>query len=193
KSGMWSGFSRYVKRRSPTPRPISTITRICRIATPSLPRRRSGTRSTCRTWSRTSCRPGRVRRWRCARTPITPSTGSACASSDTEGCGRTRSDAEAAVPGGVVAQRSQEVDTTELRPVGLGEPDLRVGRLPQQEAGETLFARRPDDEVGVGLPRGVEVAAHTFHGDRVDEVLPAETFGLTHPQQRLHRVHDLLS
>ncbi|EUA29825.1 pantothenate kinase [Mycobacterium xenopi 4042] len=41
---------------------------------------KSGVRSTDPTWWRTSCPPGRGPRWCCARTPITPSTGSGCAS-----------------------------------------------------------------------------------------------------------------
>ena len=44
-------------------------------------RGRSGTRSTAPTSSRTCCRPGRARRWCCARTPTTRSRACCCASS----------------------------------------------------------------------------------------------------------------
>ena len=55
-------------------------------------------------------------------------------------CDDRRSAAEAAVPVGVVAQGPQEVDLAEVRPVGLAEVELRVGALPEQEAGQPLLA-----------------------------------------------------
>ena len=47
--------------------------------------RLSRTRSTARTWSRTSARPGRVPRWCCARPTTTRSAGCGCASADAAG------------------------------------------------------------------------------------------------------------
>ncbi len=76
---------------------------------------------------------------------------------------------EATVPRGVIAQGAQEVDAAELRPVGLGEPDLRVGALPQQESRKPLLPRCADDQVGVGLAGGVEVLVDGVDGDRVDQ------------------------
>src|SRR5690606_4795915 len=46
----------------------------------------------------------------------------------------------AAVAGRVVAEGAQEVHAAEFGPVDLGEPDFGVGALPEQEAGEALFA-----------------------------------------------------
>src|SRR5262245_24971066 len=51
----------------------------------------------------------------------------------------TRSAAEAALAGGVGADRSQEVDPPEVRPQRLAEVELAVHALPEQEAAEALF------------------------------------------------------
>ena len=71
--------------------------------------------------------------------------------------------AEPALAVRVRAQRPQEVDAAEVRPVGVAEVELRVRRLPQQEAGQPLLPARTDDQVGIGLALGVEVL-----GDVVD-------------------------
>src|SRR5262245_12630692 len=65
--------------------------------------------------------------------------------------------AVAAVPGGVITQRAQEIHPPELRPVGLREPHLRVRALPQQEARQSLLPRCPADQIGIGLTRRVQV------------------------------------
>ena len=62
---------------------------------------------------------------------------------------RTRSDG-----GGPRSPRSARRKSTfrNSRPVGLAEPELRVRRLPEQEAGQPLLARRADHEIGSGWP-----------------------------------------
>src|SRR5215472_18993373 len=67
------------------------------------------------------------------------------------------SGAEPAVPGGVGAQRPEEIHPAEGRPVGVAEVELRVDALPQQEPAEPLFPRSSDHQVGVGLPGRVQV------------------------------------
>src|SRR5262245_33043061 len=99
----------------------------------------------------------------------------------------------AAVPRTVIAQRAQEVHATERRPVRLGEPHLRVRALPQQEAGEPLFARRADHQVGVGLAGGVEVFRNRLGGDGVDELFARRAVRELLGEQRAHRVDDLLT
>src|SRR3954467_8693655 len=65
--------------------------------------------------------------------------------------------AEPAVSLGVGPQRAKEVDAAEVGPERVTEVELRVRTLPEQEATQSLLARRADDEVGVGLAAGVEV------------------------------------
>jgi len=74
-----------------------------------------------------------------------------------------RSAAEASTAHRVGPQGAQEVGPPEVGPVRLAEVELAVGALPQQEPREPLFAAGADDEVGVGLPAGVEVL-----GDVID-------------------------
>ena len=44
----------------------------------------------------------------------------------------------------------------EVGPEAVGDEDLGVGDLPEQEVRDALLARGADDEVGVGHVRGVE-------------------------------------
>ena len=105
-------------------------------------------------------RPGRCSRLRCATaghrahrwsrpasrsTPLNDSAPPRVAAgrhARTRGDGGRRAGlaAEAAVAVGVVAQRPQEVDLAEVRPVGLAEVELAVRALPEQEAGQPLLA-----------------------------------------------------
>ena len=52
-----------------------------------------------------------------------------------------------------------QVALPEIRPEGIGHPDLRVGDLPEQEVAHAQLAARPDEEVRVGLARGVQELA----------------------------------
>ncbi len=83
KPGTSSGSSRYATRRSPIRTPTFTTTPASPTVTRPSRRRRSGTRSTTRTWWRTFSPPVPAQPWCCARTPITRSTGCDCASSET--------------------------------------------------------------------------------------------------------------
>src|SRR5262245_65238074 len=70
-----------------------------------------------------------------------------------------RSGSEAAVSLLVAPDGAQEVDLAEGRPVDVAEVKLAVGALPQQEARQPDLAGGPDDQVGIGEIRGVEVPA----------------------------------
>src|SRR5699024_12699853 len=74
--------------------------------------------------------------------------------------GTRRSRAEAPLGPAEVPQGAEQVDAAEPGPVGLAEPVLGVHGLPQQEAGEPLFAGGADDEVRIRLPTGGEVLGH---------------------------------
>ena len=52
--------------------------------------------------------------------------------------------AEAPVPALVLAHRVEEVLTAEVGPEHVGEHQLAVGQLPQQEVGDAVLARRAD-------------------------------------------------
>src|SRR5947199_2488453 len=58
-----------------------------------------------------------------------------------------------------VEDRLEKVAAAEVRPQGAGDPDLRIGDLPEQEVRDPQLARGADEQVGIGLARGVEVAA----------------------------------
>src|SRR5664279_3601469 len=62
----------------------------------------------------------------------------------------------------ITAKRPQEVNPAKVRPIGVTKVELRVSALPQQEAAESLFARRADHEVGVWLPLRVKVLGDVF-------------------------------
>src|SRR5689334_24700944 len=99
--------------------------------------------------------------------------------------------AEAALALGVRTDRAQEVDAPEVRPQRLAEVELRVGRLPQQEATEALLARRADHQVGVGLALGVEVLGDVLDVDDVGELLERGALGGVVGEQGAYGVGDL--
>src|SRR5919197_109187 len=98
--------------------------------------------------------------------------------------------AEAALPLGVGAQRPQEVDLAEVRPVGVGEVVLRVGRLPQQEAGQADLPRGADDQVGVGHPGGVQVPGDLVGGQAAGRVRQLEALLGVLAEQAADRLGD---
>src|SRR5579862_5199726 len=55
-----------------------------------------------------------------------------------------------------VRDRPEEVEAGEARPKDVGEIELRVRRLPEQEVRDPLFAARPEDQVGVRQVPGIE-------------------------------------
>src|SRR6187431_705849 len=55
----------------------------------------------------------------------------------------------------------------EIGPQVVAEVELSVGRLPDQEIGEALFATGPDHEVGIGQACGVQDAGHGRFVDRL--------------------------
>src|SRR6478736_10176492 len=101
--------------------------------------------------------------------------------------------AEAAVAVRVVAQRPQEVDLAEGGPEDLAEVVLRMGALPEHEAGEALLAAGADDEVRVGLPAGVEVLRDGVDGDGLGQLLEGGAALGVVEEERADRVGDLLA
>src|ERR1700677_2345475 len=99
----------------------------------------------------------------------------------------------AAVPATVVTQGTQKVNPPEGRPVRFGEPHLRVGALPEQEAGQPLLPGSTDDQVGVGLARCVEVLRDRVDGDGLDQLLGGGAVGDLLAEQSADRVGDLLA
>ena len=83
--------------------------------------------------------------------------------------------AEAALAALVLAHRVEEVLAAEVGPQHVGEDELAVGQLPQQEVGDAVLARRADHEVGVGHLGVVEVAADRLLVDLVAGVAPSAT------------------
>ena len=63
--------------------------------------------------------------------------------------------------------------------------------LPEQEAGQPLFTRRTDDQVGVGLARRVEVLGDVLDVQDLGELLDRATLRGLLVQQRADRVGDL--
>src|SRR5438309_11094502 len=57
--------------------------------------------------------------------------------------------AEPAVPALVLAYGAEQVLAPEVGPEGIGEDELAVGELPQEEVGDPELARGADDEVRV--------------------------------------------
>ena len=53
----------------------------------------------------------------------------------------------------------------EVRPVPLGDEDLRICDLPQQEVRDALLARRADEQIGIGHVRCVEMPVNVFFRD----------------------------
>src|SRR5688572_5777250 len=52
----------------------------------------------------------------------------------------------------------EEVPAPEVGPQVIGDPDLGVGDLPEQKVTDAHLAARPDQQIGIGLARGVEEA-----------------------------------
>ena len=63
--------------------------------------------------------------------------------------------------------------------------------LPEEEAAEPLLAGRADDEVGVGLPRGVEVLGDVLDVERLGELVEARAGLGVQAQERADGVGDL--
>src|SRR5712691_1954939 len=72
---------------------------------------------------------------------------------------------EPARPALEIGERAIELERTEVRPHGRGDPQLGVGDLPQEEVRYPHLAAGPDEQVRIGDPVGVERAAHVLLGD----------------------------
>src|SRR5262245_54117675 len=66
--------------------------------------------------------------------------------------------AKAALPALELPERAQQVLLRKVRPQDVGEVELGVGELPEEEVADTLFAARPDEKIGLRKLRLVQVA-----------------------------------
>src|SRR5581483_937767 len=88
-----------------------------------------------------------------------------------------------------LAQRFEEVALAKVRPERLGDVDLRVRHLPEQEVRQADLAARADEEIGVGDPGRAQALRDRLLGDRVGLDLAA-----THTaSDRAHGGRDLLA
>ena len=94
------------------------------------------------------------------------------------------SGAEPALALGVGAHRPQEIDPSEIGPVGLAEIELRMGALPEQEAGQPLLARGADDEIGIWLSLRIEVLGDVLRIDELGEFVERRALARVLLQQR---------
>ena len=69
------------------------------------------------------------------------------------------------------SDRAEKVDSAELWPVHIGEVELAVSALSQQEAGQTNLPTCADDEVRVRQPYRVEVVVDRQRRDRFNDCL----------------------
>src|SRR5665647_3243315 len=73
--------------------------------------------------------------------------------------------AEAPVAACVHLDRPPEVATIDIGPQGVGEDELRIGRLPQQEVARSLLSAGPPEQVDIRDLRLVEEVAEALLGD----------------------------
>ena len=84
-----------------------------------------------------------------------------------------RDAAEAAIALLIREHAFEQVPAAEVGPQRVGDPDLRVGDLPQQEIADAHLAARPDQQIGIGLAGGVEQARETVARRDPSGLMPA--------------------
>src|SRR4029079_1548815 len=90
------------------------------------------------------------------------------------------------------AQRPQEVDLAERRPVDIGEVQLAVGALPGEEAAQALLAARADDEVRIRQARRVEPGRKRLARDLLCDLSSRHARLRKRAHERLARVDELV-
>src|SRR5690606_10968495 len=95
--------------------------------------------------------------------------------------------AEAALPPLIIQDRPAEVVAVKLGPVHGGNPELRVGQLPEEEVADAPLAPRADAQVGIGQSVSVKVVGKNFFGDPVGGEFARENG----PGQFRRRPHNL--
>src|SRR5262249_53133222 len=70
-------------------------------------------------------------------------------------------------------ERLEVLPLAEVRPERVGDVDLGVGELPEEEVAESHLAARPDEEIGIGNAGGGKVPGHGAGGDPVGLQLSA--------------------
>jgi transcription elongation factor GreA len=90
----------------------------------------------------------------------------------------------------VVAQGTQEVHPSEVRPERIAEVVLGVSRLPQQEPREAYLAGRADDQVGVRHPGRVQMSSDVLIGQFTRNLAEGAPRGSLLEQQCLDGIDD---
>src|ERR1700754_627600 len=97
------------------------------------------------------------------------------------------------MPYGVIAECAEKIRPSKIRPVRFTEPELRMRRLPQQESRQSLLSRGSDDQIGIGLSRGVKMFRDVIHVEDLGKFLDrGSRLGML-LQQFTSRVGDLLA
>src|SRR6266851_1587307 len=91
------------------------------------------------------------------------------------------------------ADRAQEIDLAEGRPQDVGEIELAMGALPQQEAGEADLAASADDQVGIGQSGGIEMLGDRLGCDTLDRLRQGRVVVGHAVEQGANGVGDLLA
>src|SRR5262249_13856834 len=99
---------------------------------------------------------------------------------------------KAALPELIAADRPQQIDFPEFRPMHVGEVELAMHAMPHHETGKPDLATGPDDEIRIGQPGGIEIATYGLRGQCQDHFLKRQPgLGPVH-QQRGYGVGNLL-
>lgn len=106
---------------------------------------------------------------------------------------QNRLSAVAALAARVVAQGTQNIDLTEVGAEGLDEIQLAVCRLPQHEIGDSLFARRPDDEVDFGLTGRIQVRRNVVEGHVIGQSVNSQSALFVFANDVANRLRNLVA
>src|SRR3979411_2791404 len=103
-----------------------------------------------------------------------------------------RSAAEAPPPCLIAAQRTEEVDLSEVGPEHDGEIELRVDALPEQEPAQTKLTAGAQDEIGVGEVAAVQEGGQRLRLERAQRPLHRASAHIVGGRPAPERVDDLL-
>src|SRR5438128_10151791 len=75
--------------------------------------------------------------------------------------------AETPLAVGIVAEGGVQAGAIKFRPTLFGDPQFRIGNLPEEEVADTQLARRADKQVRVRHPTRIQRVAHSGFVDTV--------------------------
>src|SRR5438874_1118848 len=79
----------------------------------------------------------------------------------------------AALAAAIIGDRLLQVAAPEIRPKGLGEHQLGIGALPEQEIADALLAAGADQQIGIGQLGGEQMLGDQLLVDGVERQIPA--------------------